>query len=190
MQFGFEQCPYCGSTAGFVYVHGHYQCRVCNQNVMPCCGGEQEVSCPQETTGDFSNKQKNTMRDFRKYYIIPAEPEVVYAALTNEATIELWTGDKAEMKPVPGTEFSMWDGSIVGKILELEDGRKIVQQWYFGEEETDAPSIVTIKLHKDKKGTSLELRHTNIPDEDYDDIVDGWNNNYMADLQEFYEEEE
>ena len=42
MQFGFERCPYCGNTNGFIYVHGHYQCKVCNQNVMPCCGGEQE----------------------------------------------------------------------------------------------------------------------------------------------------
>jgi hypothetical protein len=41
MQFGFNSCPYCGSPSGFVYVHGHYQCKVCNQNVMPCCGGEQ-----------------------------------------------------------------------------------------------------------------------------------------------------
>ncbi len=43
MQFGFTQCPYCGSPNGFVYVHGHYQCKVCHQNVLPCCGGEQEV---------------------------------------------------------------------------------------------------------------------------------------------------
>jgi hypothetical protein len=42
MQFGFDRCPYCGNTNGFVYVHGHYQCKVCNQNVMPCCSGEQE----------------------------------------------------------------------------------------------------------------------------------------------------
>ena len=51
-QFGFEQCPYCGSRFGFVYVHGHYQCKVCHQNVMPCCGGEQEV-------GDEEIKETN-----------------------------------------------------------------------------------------------------------------------------------
>lgn len=128
------------------------------------------------------------MRDFKKYYIIPAPPEEVYAALTNEATIQLWTGDVAEMKAEPGSEFSMWDGSIVGRIVELEEGKKIVQQWYFGEDEAE-PSVVTMKLHKDKNGTSLELRHVNIPDEAYEDIVEGWNENYMADLIDFYEEE-
>jgi activator of HSP90 ATPase len=126
------------------------------------------------------------MKDFKKYFLIPAPPEDVYQALTNEATIHLWTGDKVSMKAEPDTEFSLWDGSIVGKNLEFEKGKKIIQQWYFGEQ--DEASIVTIKLHHDKNGTSLELKHTNIPDEEYNDIVDGWNNSYMADLIEFYED--
>jgi uncharacterized protein YndB with AHSA1/START domain len=126
------------------------------------------------------------MKDFKKYYIIPAPPEEVYLALTIETTIHLWTGDKVEMKAEPGAEFSMWDGSIVGKNLEFEPGKKIVQQWYFGEQ--NEPSIVTIKLHADTKGTSVELRHTNIPDDDYADIIDGWDNVYFASLQDFYQE--
>jgi activator of HSP90 ATPase len=126
------------------------------------------------------------MKDFKKYYIIPAPPEEVYLALTLEHTIQLWTGDKVVMTPEPGTEFSLWDGSIVGKNLEFEPGKKIVQQWYFGEQAE--ASIVTIKLHPDSKGTSVELRHTNIPDEEYDSIIDGWDTVYFGSLQEFYEE--
>ena len=126
------------------------------------------------------------MKDFKKYYIIAAAPEEVYLALTLEATIRLWTGDEAEMIAEPGTEFSLWDGSIVGKNLEFEPGKKIVQQWYFGDQPEE--SIVTIKLHPHDHGTSVELRHTNIPDADYEDITDGWNNVYFASLQEFYEE--
>jgi uncharacterized protein YndB with AHSA1/START domain len=127
------------------------------------------------------------MKDYKKYYIIPAPPEEVYLALTNPATIQLWTGDKVEMSAEPGSEFSLWDGSIVGKNLEFEPGKKIVQQWYFGEQ-LEA-SIVTLKLHSHKNGTSLELKHTNIPDSDYADIVEGWDYTYMGALQEFYEEE-
>jgi uncharacterized protein YndB with AHSA1/START domain len=126
------------------------------------------------------------MKDFKKYYIISAPPEEVYLALTLEATIQLWTGDKVEMKPEPGTEFSLWDGSIVGKNLEFEPGKKIVQQWYFGEQAEE--SIVTSKLHPHNTGTSLELRHINIPDDDYDEIVEGWDTVYLGALQEFYEE--
>lgn len=126
------------------------------------------------------------MKDFKKYYIIPAPPEEVYLALTLEQTIILWTGAKAEMKAEIGTEFSLWDGSIVGKNLEFDPGKRIVQQWYFGDNPEE--SIVTIKLHPDSKGTSFEVRHSNIPDDDYEDIVDGWDNIYVGSLQDFYQE--
>jgi uncharacterized protein YndB with AHSA1/START domain len=126
------------------------------------------------------------MKDFKKYYIIPAPPEDVYLALTVEPTIMLWTGDKAEMKAEAGTEFSLWDGSIVGKNLEFEPGKKIVQEWYFGDQ--TEPSIVTIKLHAHPQGTSVEVRHTNIPDLDYEDIVSGWNEEYFGSLADFYRE--
>lgn len=125
------------------------------------------------------------MKDFKKYYILTASPADVYLALTNPAIIQLWTGEKAEMSTIPGSEFSLWDESITGKNLEFEKDKKIVQQWYFNQE---TPSIVTIKLHAHKDSTSVELRHTNIPDEEYKEITEGWNDNYFASLEEFYEE--
>lgn len=126
------------------------------------------------------------MKDFKKYYTLPATPEEVYLALTNPATIQLWSGEKAEMSTEPGSEFSLWEDSITGKNLEFEKDKKIVQQWYFDQEE---PSIVTIKLHPHKNGTSLEVRHTNIPDEEFEDIVAGWDENYFGSLEEFYDGE-
>lgn len=126
------------------------------------------------------------MKDLKKYFIIPATPDEVYLALTNPTTIQLWTGEPAEMEAVPGTEFSMWDGAISGKNLEFEPGKKIVQQWYF--DGMPEPSIVTIKLHADKAGTSAELRHTNIPDEEFDDMAEGWNDSYFGALIDFYQD--
>ncbi len=126
------------------------------------------------------------MKSYKRYFTITAPPEDVFLALTHPLTIQLWSGEPAEMSTEPGSEFSMWDGAIVGKNLEFEPGKKIVQQWYF-DGATDE-SIVTIKLHDHKGGTSLELQHINIPDEDYDDIVDGWANVYMSALREFYQE--
>ncbi|WP_028298449.1 SRPBCC domain-containing protein [Olivibacter sitiensis] len=125
------------------------------------------------------------MKTLKKYYIIPAEPEEVYLALTTENTIRLWTGDEVTMVAEPGSEFSMWDGSIMGKNIEFEYGHMITQQWYFGNQEE--ASIVTIKLHPHKKGTSLELHHTNIPEADFEDIKEGWEDTYMASLIEFYQ---
>lgn len=126
------------------------------------------------------------MKDYKQYFIIPAQPEEIYLALTNPATLQLWTGEPAEMSTVPGTEFSLWEESIVGRNIEFEANKKIVQEWYFGDQEP--ASIVTIKLHPHKQGTSVELIHINIPDEIYKEMVEGWNNNYFASLKEFYQE--
>jgi activator of HSP90 ATPase len=126
------------------------------------------------------------MKDFKKYYIVGADPEMVYKALTNAATIQLWSGSPAVMEPLIDTEFSLWEGSICGRNIEFIPFKKIVQEWYFGEQEN--PSIVTFLLHEDKKGCSVELRHTNIPDEEYDNITSGWTEMYFASLISFYAE--
>jgi len=89
------------------------------------------------------------------------------------------------MSDTPGEEFSLWGDSITGRNLEFIKGKKIVQEWYFGDRPEQ--SVVTIVLHPDKGGTSLELRHTNIPDEDYDDITGGWTDNYIASLLDFFD---
>ena len=128
------------------------------------------------------------MKNFKKYYIIPAQPEEIYKAITTEITTRLWTGDLAEVNAIEGGEFSLWDGSITGKFLELDPYRKIVQQWYFGDQQEE--SIVTIKFHEHKKGTSFEVNQINIPDEAYDDLVDGWDNEYVGSLIDFYTEED
>lgn len=125
------------------------------------------------------------MKDFKKYFTVSTPPETLYLALINPLTIELWTGEPAVMEERVDSEFSLWDGSIVGKNLAFEKSKKLVQQWYFdGQEE---PSIVTIKLHPHKKGTSVELLHTNIPEGDYEDITSGWEDYYFGALKLFYQ---
>ena len=126
------------------------------------------------------------MKTFKKYFNLAAAPEDVYNALTNKNMIEIWTGEDAIMNEIPGTEFSLWDGSISGINIEFVKDSKIVQEWFFGEQEEK--SIVTIKLHRDKKGTVMEVLHTNIPDEAYENISDGWQEDYFDALNQLFEE--
>ena len=86
------------------------------------------------------------------------------------------------------SEFSLWDGSISGKNIAFEKDKLIQQQWYFGDQKEE--SIVTIKLHVHQGGTSIELRHTNIPAMEYEAIVDGWDTEYFGALQDFYKKED
>jgi activator of HSP90 ATPase len=126
------------------------------------------------------------MKDFKKYTFLPAPPEEVYLALTKAQSIQLWTGAEVIFNEEPETEFSYWDGDIVGRNISFDPNKKIVQQWYFGDQ--IEPSIVTIKLHEDKKGTSLEFAQTNIPDEDFNDFTEGITEYFLGGLIDFFEE--
>ena len=126
------------------------------------------------------------MPDFKKYQYLPAPPEDVYNALTNPLALQLWTGERAEMSTEPDSEFSLWDESIVGKNLKFETNKLLIQQWYF-EGETDE-SLVTLKLHPEGEGTSLEVRHINIPKSDFEDIQAGWLDLYLPSLLDFFQE--
>ena len=125
------------------------------------------------------------MKTYTQHYFIKATPEEVYTALTNPFTLELWTGHPAVMEEKEGIEFSLWDGDIAGKNLEFEKNRKIVQEWYFGDQEK--PSIVTLLLIKTKKGTKIKLTHENIPDMAYENMKMGWNDFYFGNLKRFFE---
>lgn len=122
------------------------------------------------------------MKSIKRYYKLQASPADVYNAMTNQVMIEIWTGDRAEFKAEENTEFALWDGSITGRNLKLEKDSLIQQIWYFDEIE----SIVTIKLHPDGDSTSAELRHENIPDEAYENISDGWDEDYFDALKELF----
>ena len=92
------------------------------------------------------------MKDFKKRYTLNATPQDVYNAMTNPLMIEIWTGEPVVMSTEPGSEFEIWDGAITGQNVEFVPDKLIVQRWFFGEEED---SIVTLKLHPDRKGTQI-----------------------------------
>ena len=124
------------------------------------------------------------MKTFKKTFKVNAEPSDIYSALTNPYTIELWSGYPAEMSTEPGSEFSLWEGDITGKNIEFIQDKKVVQEWYFG----DRPekSIVTIAIEPDRENSKVTIEHTNIPDEEYDGIVEGWREYYIGAITDFY----
>ncbi len=121
------------------------------------------------------------------YQYIAAEPEEIFLALTNPFTIELWSDSPAVMDANEGTEFELWDGDISGKNLKVVLNKELVQEWYFGD--LPEPSIVTIKLHPHKNGTNVEIKHTNIPDDAFENIDEGWRESYIGAIKRFFEED-
>lgn len=119
--------------------------------------------------------------DFKYALTIAASPEEVFAALTNPFQIEIWSGYPAEMKAEKGFVFSLWEGDICGVNIEVKPNRLLVQEWFFGE--TENPSIVTLQLKKEGDKTRVELTHTNIPDDVYEEITEGWREYYLGSIK-------
>jgi activator of HSP90 ATPase len=124
------------------------------------------------------------MKTFKKTFKINAEPSDIYSALTNPYTIELWSGYSAQMSTEPGSEFSLWEGDITGKNIEFVQDKKVVQEWYFGEQ--IEKSIITITIAADRENSMVTVEHTNIPDADFDDIAEGWREYYIGAIINFF----
>lgn len=124
------------------------------------------------------------MKTFKKTFRINAEPSDIYSALTNPLTIELWSGYPAEMSTEPGSEFSLWEGDITGKNLEFIQDRKVVQEWYFGDQ--SEKSIVTISISADGENSFVTVEHTNIPDDEFSQIAEGWREFYFGSITSFF----
>jgi len=124
------------------------------------------------------------MKSFKKSFKIKAEPSDVYASLTNPYTIELWSGYPAQMSSEPGSEFSLWEGDITGRNLEFIQDKKLVQEWYFGDQ--IERSIVTITISADRENSLVTVEQTNIPDEDFSSISEGWRENYFEAISSFF----
>lgn len=116
--------------------------------------------------------------DFQYQLEIIADREDVFAALTNPFQIELWSGYPADMKAEAGYVFSLWEGDITGVNLEVVPNKSLVQEWFFGEQEE--PSIVRITLKQQGDRTRVELSHTHIPEEVFEEITEGWREYYLG----------
>ena len=119
--------------------------------------------------------------------VIPASPEEVYDAFMDAKKHSAFTGAKAPSDAKVGGEFSAWDGYITGKNLELEKGKRIVQEWITTEwPEGYQPSKFELTFTKVKGGTEITMVHSNIPAEQADEYKQGWIDNYWDLLKDYF----
>jgi len=119
---------------------------------------------------------------------ISASPEEIYEAFTDPKKHSEFTGSKATGKPKVGEEFTAWDGYISGKHLELEKGKRIVQEWI----NTDwpqglPPSRFELTLKADAGGTEVSMVQSNVPANQEEELLDGWTKFYWEPLKDYFE---
>jgi activator of HSP90 ATPase len=124
------------------------------------------------------------MKTITQSHFINATPEEVYLALTNPLTIELWSGYPADIQPIEGSEFTLFEGDISGLNITLIPNQKVVQEWFFGD--NPEKSIVTILLRPSDGGTHIDLEQTNIPDIEFENMLEGWKSYYWGAIKKYF----
>ncbi|KAK6149236.1 hypothetical protein DH2020_016761 [Rehmannia glutinosa] len=91
----------------------------------------------------------------------------LYEILMDENRWKGFTQSNARINKEVGGEFSIFDGSVTGKNVELQEGKLIVQQWRFGSWPDGVVSTVRLTFDEPESGvTVVKLTHTDVPEED------------------------
>jgi activator of HSP90 ATPase len=116
-----------------------------------------------------------------------ASPHAVYEILMDEKQHSTFTGGIAKISREVGGDFSIYDGDIQGKNIELIPDKKIVQSWRYNDWPVGHYSTVTFLLEPSVKGTKLTFTQTDIPDFKFEDIKQGWKDYYWQPIKAMLE---
>lgn len=97
---------------------------------------------------------------------------------------------QADIAPEIGYQFSMWDGSIVGSVIDLEEGKRIVLNWRAEGNDSwpeDYYSTFTVFLEEIDGMTHVELVHEGVPKADEENVSHGWREYYVKGLEAYFE---
>ena len=114
-----------------------------------------------------------------------AGPQRVYEALLSSEQFAAFTSAAAEIDPVAGGRFSMFNGMIEGRTVEAIPGERIVQAWRPANWGPGVYSVVRFELRAHGSGTMLVLDQTGVPPGELGHLDPGWKKMYWAPLQKF-----
>ncbi len=123
----------------------------------------------------------------QKVVLPKVSPKEVYDAYVDPKKHGKFTGSKATGKPVVGGKYTAWDGYIFGNFLELEDGKRVVQEWTTTDWAEGYPaSKLELTFTAVPKGTEISMVHLKVPKAQANEIAEGWTEFYWNPLKEYF----
>src|SRR5262245_13115557 len=121
--------------------------------------------------------------------LIPVSLQDIYDVwLSSSGHEKITGGQKAQISAQDGAAFTVWNGYITGRNLKLEPGRRIVQSWRTTKfADTDPDSQIEMLLQPAAGGTTITVRHTNVPDGHTSYRDGGWQRSYFEPMKQYFE---
>jgi len=124
------------------------------------------------------------VKTIKQSVIFKASPHDVYEALIDAKKHAAFTGGKAAISRKVGGKFTVFDGYATGVNKELEQDKKIVQNWRADDWPEGVFSEVTFALAKVEGGTKLTFTQTGVPEDQFDDVARGWKEYYWGPMKQ------
>ncbi len=119
--------------------------------------------------------------------LIEASPVEVYEAFVDPKKHGAFTGQKATGVPKVGGKFTAGDEYITGKFLELDKGKRVLQEWTTSEwPEGCQPSLLELTFKAKGKKTELTMVHSKVPEDQVEYYAEGWKEWYWEPLKKYF----
>lgn len=116
---------------------------------------------------------------------LPVSPDRLFQLLTDEAQFAAATGMPACMGRGEGAAFSLFDGHVRGRHIELVPGQRIVQAWRSIDWDAGVYSIVRFTIRPEGAGAKLVLDHDSYP-EGASPLYPSWHEHLATNWPVFY----
>ena len=113
-------------------------------------------------------------------------PGRVFQVLTDEKQFAAMSGAPAKIENREGGAFSLFGGAIIGRNLELVDGKRVVQAWRDAAWNAGLYSVIRFELSAAGKGTHLSFDQSGYPQSDRASLVAGWKSHYWEPMQAYF----
>jgi len=126
-------------------------------------------------------------KSLRQTISFKATPHDIYEALMDSKKHTEFTEAKAVISRKLGGKFTAFDDWASGTNVEMVQDKKIVQTWRGADWPEDHFSTITFALKQKGNETILDFTQTEIPEELYDDVKQGWIDWYWNKLKAYIE---
>jgi len=118
----------------------------------------------------------------------PVAPALVYELFTNGAKFGEVTGQPGKGGGSTGAFFSLFDGWLQGRQVELIPNELIAQAWRFMDWEPGIYSMVRFKLIPEGNGTRLILDQDGVPAAFHEHVKTNWDGFYFAPFRKHFQQ--
>jgi len=121
---------------------------------------------------------------------IKCTPHEIYEAFMDSKIHSQLTESKAKINRNIGGKFTVFEGDINGKNVELIEDKKIVQTWRSEGENWPKGhySTITLIFEPIDEGTLIKFTQVDVPEGSIEFVKEGWNTYYWDPLKKLLEE--